>query len=408
MRVFLEVLFWSLLGGLASFYLIYFGLMVHQSRKASNVKRSKIFPKISLIIPVHNESEVILSKLENTRELNYPKDKLEILVVDDGSTDNTCQLVQSFMDRNSNQIKIRLISLPQWSGKASALNYAWQYCTREIVVMTDADATLEENAIGKMVQNFADPMVGAVTGRLCVAANDDEPAATSERNYRSIFDIIRMGESRIDSTPIFNGLIMAFRRELLDELELDTLADDTELSLRVREKGWKALYDSEVIAYEFTSENRVSRAKQKLRRGRGIIQSFIRHKNILFNRRYGKYGLVIFPCEFFMHIISPLVTLSIIALVPMIVVGSLPSSISIMVSLSLIVVLLLAVSGLILAIRKQVLPDKKGTLNPIAVMKTFLAHQVYLILTLFSSFVRAISKRGKTEDVRSSWKTKNQ
>lgn len=407
MSVFLETLFWSLLSFLALFYFAYFGLMIYQSKKARNVKKSGIFPKISLVTPAHNESEVILGKLENSRNLIYPKDKLEIFVVDDGSSDNTCQLVQNFIDRNSNQIQMRLISLPQWSGKASALNQAWQYCTGEIVVITDADITLEENAIIKMIENFADPIVGAVTGRLCVAANSDL-TTTSEDNYRSIFDVIRMGESQMDSTPIFNGLIMAFRKELLDKLELDTLADDTELSLRVREKGWKAIYDPEVTAYEFPLASRKSRMKQKLRRGRGIVQSFVRHKNILFNPRYGKYGIVIFPCEFFMHIISPLIILIIVALIPMIIASSLPISISAMVSLTSIVILLLAGSVLILAIRKQILPDKKGTLNPIAVILTFLTHQLYLVLILFSYFLRSIGIKEKTEDIRSSWKTKNQ
>ncbi len=324
MQSLIEAIFWLLFGILALFYSIYFILMVISAKRGRGIKKVHVIPRLSLVIPVHNENEGIVKKLENSVRLDYPKDKLEILVVDDGSTDNTYQLVENFLQKNSTQTEIRLLSLPKWSGKASALNYAWTQCTGEIVAMTDADITLEEDAIQKIVRNFSDPKVGAVTGRLCVTANGMSSTTVSEKNYRSIFDIIRLGESQIDSTPIFNGLIMAFRRELLDNLDSSIIADDTELAMLFREKGWKAIYDTEVIAYEFVSESQKLRAKQKMRRGRGIVQSFMRHRKMLFNRKYGKYGLVIFPCEFFMHIISPVLMVMMIAtLIPLVVVYSL-------------------------------------------------------------------------------------
>jgi poly-beta-1,6-N-acetyl-D-glucosamine synthase len=401
-----EIVFWLLFGILSAFYFIYFGLMVVYAAKDNRIKRSDVLPRVSLVIPAHNESEAIIRKLENSVNLNYPKNKFEIIFVDDRSTDNTYQLAENFVQNNLDGPEIHLLSLSRWLGKASALNYAFTQCTGEIVAMTDADVTLDKDALLKIVKNFADPKVGGVTGCLAVAPKEGSTTA-SEKNYRSIFDVIRLGESQIDSTPIFNGLIMAFRRELVDKLDSEIIADDTELAMALREKGWKAIYDPEVIAYEFVSESRKVRTKQKLRRGRGVIQSFLLHKNMLFNRRYGKYGFVIFPSEFFMNVLSPLLMVVLIALVPLVIYYSLPFSIDTIISFASIALLFLVGIILFLAIRQKVLPAKKGTLNPLSILLSFLTHEIYLILILFSYFLRSLHIKGKAKDIRSSWQTKN-
>ena len=407
MLALVQLIFLILFGIFVAFYSIYFSLMILSSRRVNRTKKSDTLPKLSLVIPAHNESEGIIRKLENSVKLNYPKDKLEIIVVDDKSSDNTYQLAENFIKNNLDLCEIHLLSLPKWSGKASALNYAWSICTGEIVAITDADIALDSDAIQKIAKNFADPKIGAVTGRLCVVGKDGS-TTDSEKNYRSIFDIIRLGESHIDSTPIFNGLIMAFRRELLDKLDSNTLADDTELAIMVREKGRRAIFDPEVIAYEYVSESPKVRAKQKLRRGRGIVQAFMRHKKILFNRRYGTYGLVIFPSEFFMHIISPLLMVMIIAtLIPSVIIYLLSLSINTIISLAIIGSLFLGGTLLFLLFRKRILSSSKGTVNPLSILASFLTHEIYLIIIVFSCLLRSIHITRRTKDIRSDWKTKN-
>ena len=402
-----QTVFWLLLGLFLVFYCIYFGLMVLSSRRVNRTKKSnEFFPRVSLVIPAHNESEGIIRKLEDSVKLNYPKNKLEIIVVDDKSSDNTYQLAENFIKNSLDLTEIRLISLPKWSGKASALNCAWSICTGEIVAITDADIALDSDAIQKIAANFTNPKIGAVTGRLCVAGKVGS-TTDSEKNYRSIFDILRLGESNIDSTPIFNGLIMAFRRELLGKLDSDTLADDTELAMMLREKGWRAIYDPEVIAYEYVSENPKVRAKQKLRRGRGIVQAFMRHKKILFNRRYGAYGLVIFPSEFFMHIVSPLLMVMIIAtFIPTIILYSLSLSIDTLITLAAIGSLFLGGTLLFLVIRKLFSSSSKGTVNPLSIFASFFTHEIYLIVIVFSWLFGSIHVTKRTKDIRSDWKTK--
>jgi len=401
----LKTILWSSLGLFAFFYLSYYSLMVYEAKKPNNVQKQRIFPKVSLVIPAHNEGKVILRKLENVKNLDYPKEKLEVFVVDDGSTDNTCQVVQNFINQNAVEVQLELLVLPRWLGKASALNYAWQCCNGEIIIISDADTTFEESAVTKIVQNFADSAVGAATGRLSVASDSIESLSTKmEKSYRNIFDVLRIGESRIDSTPIFNGLLSAFRRELLDKLKPDTLADDTELSLTIREKGWKAVYDPQAIAYEYPPDTLKLRVNQKLRRGRGIIQSFIRHRKMLFNPKYGKYGFVIFPSEFFMHVVSPILILLITVLTLTTIALTTPSSI---IYFLLIAISLLVAYGLLSLVQRVVMPNKRVTINPIAAIVTFVVHQIYLILSLFSLFIQRISGRWKkTEDIRTLWKTK--
>jgi len=392
------MLLWSSLGSLAIFYLSYYCLMVYEAKKPNTVRKQRIFPKVSLVIPTYNEGSVIFRKLENVKNLDYPKEELEVLVVDSGSSDTTCQVVQNFIHQNLGELNLRLITQSQRMGKASALNYAWQHCKGEVVIISDADAIFEETAVEKIVQNFGDPMVGAATGRLFILNADQSTVTRLEKSYRDIYEILRVGESNMGSTPIFNGPIAAFRRELLDELDSNTVADDTELSLMIREKGWKTVYDPEAVTYEYSPNKFESKVKQKTRRGQGIIQSFIRHRKILFDPKYGKYGFIVFPCEFFMHVISPILVMSVIILT-LTILALKPLILS---TLLLMVVLMLIASALTLLIQRKLLSNRQTTINPIAILATFLNHQVCLIFGLFSLFVRKTNyKWKKIEEVRS-------
>jgi cellulose synthase/poly-beta-1,6-N-acetylglucosamine synthase-like glycosyltransferase len=380
--------------------------MALSSKKRSIMPDLNELPNLSLVIPVHNEKDGILRKLNNSVNLDYPKDKLEIIIVDDGSTDETCSIIEEFLRANSRSQKILLLK-QSWSGKASALNYAWTRCVGDIVAITDADVILEADALQCIVKNFSNPKVGAVTGRLCVSPSSVSSSSVSEKNYRSIFDLLRQGESYIDSTPIFNGLIMAFRRQLLGKLDSGVIADDTELAMHVRESGWRAIYDPKVISYEFVAESQQVRSKQKIRRGRGIVQSFIRHRKMFLNRKYGKYGLLIFPSEFFMHIISPiLLVIMVLSLVPLMIMSSFMVPIDMFVSIILAGGVFLGVLLFFELLRHRFATSKKLAVNPLSIFASFLTHEWYLIVVLFSYFLRTSHIRRKKEDIRSAWQTK--
>jgi len=384
----LELLFWLLIGLLASFYFFYFSLMMSEAKKPSTHSKRKIFPQVSLVVAAHNEEAVIIQRLDNIKQLKYPKDKLEVIIVDDGSTDDTGEKVAQYKRQDLNELDLRLITLPKWSGKASALNYAWQVCKGKIVVISDADTPLEKNAINRIVRNFNDQTVGAVSGKQVIVNSTGSSMTKLERSYRGIFEILRVGESNMDSTPIFNGPIVAFRRNLLNNIDSDSQADDIELCVKIREKGYRAVYDPEAIAYAQVPTGFINSIRQKSRRARGIIQSFLRHRKMLFNSEYGKYGSVIFPCEFFMCIISPILFALVFVL----------GVINLLLN-PMMLTHFLILCGILMGVSVVLFVASKAKINPLAFLSTFLSHELFLILGLVPILMGKTSyKWEKTRD----------
>jgi len=369
---------------LSVFYIGYFLLVWVRLRKwkaASQILGERVDPLVSIVVPAFNEEKMIIHKLENLSEQLYPN--LEVIVVNDGSTDNTESVVQRFITETSTSFRLRLISFGERQGKSSAINAAWKECRGDVMVISDADTLLEKNAIQKIVQNFRDPQVGGVTGKLSMINYDETSSTNLEKSYRNIFDMLRLGESCIDSTPVFNGPLIAIRRELFEPLKSNTLADDTEIALRIRERGYRAIFDPVAEVYAFTPRSFRFRMKQKIRRAQGIIQALIRHRELLFNKAYGKYGLVVVPCEFFMHVISPmLVLLSVALIVFCLILYSVPL-LPILILMGLATVIL----GLAPVITKF-LSKGQSRVNPLRFLATFMEHELFLGIGLFSLILK--------------------
>jgi cellulose synthase/poly-beta-1,6-N-acetylglucosamine synthase-like glycosyltransferase len=271
--------------------------------KKLKVKKSRKFkPEISIIIPAWNEEKTIKGKLENTLKLKYPR-KLEIIVVDDGSDDKTSQIVKKFKN-------VKLLVQKKRQGKAIAMNRAFKYCKGDLVLITDADSRLKENSLIKSVPYFFDESVGAVTGQQSIPNKSETITTKIETKYRDFFYILREAESIIDSTFIFDGPFMMVRKKLLENINRDSVADDSELALRVRKKGYRTLSLKEVKYIEYSPRKITDRTKRKKRRAQGLIQIMIRFFPVFFlNSKYKFFGIFIFPVEFFMHLISPMLIL---------------------------------------------------------------------------------------------------
>lgn len=255
-------------------------------------------PSISIIIPTYNEAVAIEDKIKNTLALNYPLDKTEIVVIDSASTDGTPDIAERFEH-------IKVIRQTERKGKAFALAEVFKAVTGEVVVITDADAILDKNVIIKALPYLSDKSVGAVTGKQVLINPNETISQKSEQSYRDFFDILRILESKLESTMIFNGPFMAFKREVLEAPPQNSVADDTEMAFKVIKKGYRTLYVPEAIFYENIPLSERSRIKQKERRAQGLVQSFWRHRDFLFNKKYGKFAGIIFPAEFAVHIILP-------------------------------------------------------------------------------------------------------
>ena len=184
-------------------------------------------------------------------------------------------------------------------GLPYGLNKGYSIATGDIIVKTDCDAILDRDALKYALESFEDDKIGCVTGRSVPIGSE------SEKSYRDLNAKIQLLESRIDSTIIAHGPFTAFRKGLIREIDGDSLADDSELSLKIRKQGYRSILNPNVIFYEKTSEQ--GRGEQKIRRASGLVRLLWRNKSIFFNPKYGKYGLIVFPFNFFVILLLPLI-----------------------------------------------------------------------------------------------------
>ncbi|MGA8904130.1 MAG: glycosyltransferase, partial [Candidatus Bathyarchaeia archaeon] len=222
--------------------LIYFTYLRRYARRPWNVKVDKQYkPQLTVILPTYNESELIEKRLENLVAQDYPTNKLEIVVVDSASTDGTAAIVEDWLKRKSG-INAKLIRESARGGKFRALTHAIRVIqsSSSAIVLTDADAYWEPNALSEATSFLADPRVGAVTGTIFYI---EDQGALSENTYRNYYNTVHVAESKVHSTPVFNGPLCAFRSELLRRIGLPNFpgSDDSAFGSFVAFSGYRAI-----------------------------------------------------------------------------------------------------------------------------------------------------------------------
>jgi len=206
-----------------------------------DVKKGHYEPFISILIAAYNEEENIGKTLENKIALNYPKDKLELIVISDGSTDRTDDIVKEYASKNSN---IKLLRQEPRNGKTLALNMAVEHAKGEILVFSDANSIYEKNALLYLARNFSDPEVGYVTGKMVYANPDGTIIGDGCSSYMKYENFLRKYESRVGSIVGVDGGIDAVRRSLYAPMRADQLPDFI-LPLKVVEQGYRVVYEPE-------------------------------------------------------------------------------------------------------------------------------------------------------------------
>ncbi len=218
------------------------GLMIHRQ-----VRKAPIRPPVSLLIPAYNEARVIRRKIENSLALDYPADRIEIVLISDGSTDQTVDIARS-MDG------VRVMALPDNRGKVAALNAAVPNLRGEIIVFSDASAMLAPDAVCRLVENFADPAVGAVCGRYSVVKSDEVNIGASEEIYWKYEAFVKTQESRLASTMGAHGHLHAIRKELYPFPSPETINDDYVIPLSVIGRGFRAVHEPSAVVFEEARE----------------------------------------------------------------------------------------------------------------------------------------------------------
>jgi cellulose synthase/poly-beta-1,6-N-acetylglucosamine synthase-like glycosyltransferase len=280
-------------------YLLIGGVSLRYGKKVNETKigNQSYLPFISVVMPTFNEEKIIASRLDSLMKTSYPKERIEVLVVD-SSSDNTPSIIEHYARRYA---FIRLIHDVERRGLATALNQAFRACRGEIVVKMDSDVTLAEDTLRKIVSHFSDQRIGAVTGRVNVA-NQSE---SSEVRYRSMHETIQKAETSIDSV-FMAQTFSAYRRNLMKEYKAKEYGDETIQTIHIRRQGYKVVYDPNVNFYEDYPDDDSERLRQKIRRAEGLLRVLFENARLMFNPRYGKFGMYVFPSNFFMFIISPI------------------------------------------------------------------------------------------------------
>jgi len=208
--------------------------------------RGVIYPTISIVLVVRNEEQVLDRKLRNLLELDYPAESCQIIVVSDGSTDRTETILRGYAANP--RVHAVMNSLP--AGKAAGLNDAMTWARGEIVVFTDVRQKIERDAVRLLVENFADPSVGCVSGELMLGDPDGGEAARGTGLYWKIEKKIRELESMSGSVIGATGALYAARRELVQEVPAGTILDDVFIPMNVVRQGQRVVFDGRAHAWD--------------------------------------------------------------------------------------------------------------------------------------------------------------
>ena len=245
----------------------------------------ELLPEVTLFITAYNEQDIVNDKMQNSVELDYPKDKFHIVWVTDGTNDNTNEVLKAWPQAT-------VYFQPQRQGKTAAMNRGVKLVNTPIIIFTDANTMLNKEAIREIVLAFTDPKVGCVAGEKRIAVQSkDGAAAGGEGIYWKYESTLKKWDSELYSAVGAAGELFAVRKELFEDMESDTLLDDFILSHRIAMQGYKVAYCSSAYAVESGSADMKEEEKRKIRIAAGGLQSIWRLRPLL---NIFKYGILSF------------------------------------------------------------------------------------------------------------------
>jgi poly-beta-1,6 N-acetyl-D-glucosamine synthase len=252
-------------------------------------KEAKVFPKISIVVPAFNEAKPIKNCIKSLQSLDYPN--FEIIVVDDGSSDNTfeiaskCDYAKVFHQKNQ--------------GKPIALNNGVSRSSGEIILTVDADTELDREALRTLARRFAaSSKLGAVAGNVKVKREPTILNTIQSAEYATGINLVRKGQSVLGTVMIVPGPVAALKKEAIEAVGFfsdDTFAEDFDITVKILKEGYEIEYEEASLAYTDTPKNTEDLIKQRRRWYRGMIQVLDKHKSMYFNRKYGVVGLLGIP-----------------------------------------------------------------------------------------------------------------
>lgn len=250
---------------------ILFLISLFVKRKPLTIDKNYM-PKISFIIAAYNEEKVIKDKIENTLSLDYDKNLFEIIVVSDGSSDNTHEIVKKYKDKS-----VVGLHIDERQGKSMALNRAVGKATGEILILSDANNDYQIDAIKILVSHFIDQKIGGVCGRKGIKPDDERESSQADGLYWKYESKIKTLESDIASITTADGEIFALRKSLYKYIPQHIINDDTWLTINILKEGKRVIYDTDAKAFEYASISLQDDMNVKIRMIAGGYQSIANH-----------------------------------------------------------------------------------------------------------------------------------
>ncbi len=281
----LFIVFYSYVG-----YGILLGLLIKIKNRFSTLKNTPPQyhePEVTFIVAAYNEEAWIEDKIRNSIALDYPKEKIYFFFVTDGSNDATADRIINF--KNPEGYHIELFHQPERRGKIAAVERIIPFVKTPIVVFTDANTDINPEAIKKIVRHYADPKVGAVAGEKRVEMSG-EASGAGEGIYWKYESTLKKWDSHLYSAVGAAGELFSIRTALYQPVETDTLIEDFVMTMRIAQRGYKIVYESEAYAVEGHSANVKEELKRKIRISAGGLQAVWRLRALLNPFKYGVFS----------------------------------------------------------------------------------------------------------------------
>jgi cellulose synthase/poly-beta-1,6-N-acetylglucosamine synthase-like glycosyltransferase len=255
-----QAVFWMCVGLLAYVYAGYPVLVFLVSRLFSKtVRRAAIEPRVTILITAFNEDRAIREKLENTLRIDYPADKLEILVASDGSTDRTDEIVGEFADRG-----VKLFRQEGRVGKTATQNNAVEHATGEIILFSDATTTYLADVFQNILPNFADDSVGCVAGRLVYTDAEGTGVGKGARGYWNYETFLKSAESRACSLIGASGCLYAVRKAAYEPMYPEACSDFL-ICTSIYRKGLRSVFEPDAVCFEQTNRRAFDEWRMRVR-----------------------------------------------------------------------------------------------------------------------------------------------
>ncbi|MCM3873468.1 MAG: glycosyltransferase [Pyrinomonadaceae bacterium] len=282
-----------------------FGQWRRSRRREATQAGQTYQPFVSIIVPAYNEELVIAKTIESLLASTYPS--FEIIVVDDGSTDHTSEVVR---DRFSFDNRIRLFTKEN-AGKGEALNFGLDHARGELIVALDADTLFVPQTIAALAHRFQDPSIAAVAGNAKVGNRINLVTRLQALEYITSQNLDRRAFASLNCITVVPGAVGAWRRDLVKRaggFSSDTLAEDQDLTLELRRLGYTIGYEENAIAWTEAPDTWIALAKQRFRWSYGTLQCMWKHRDALLRWRFGTLGMIAMPNVWIFQILFPLIS----------------------------------------------------------------------------------------------------